>query len=158
VPNVRVIDSGGEQLGVLDIREAIRVAEEAGLDLVEVSGNADPPICKVMDFGKYKYQQSKKAHEAKKKQAVIVIKEIRMRPRTEEHDFQVKMRNVRKFLDSGNKVRVFIMFRGRELAHIELGSAKLSRVAEEIKDAGVVEQAPKREGRRMTMLIAPLVK
>jgi translation initiation factor IF-3 len=140
---------------VLDIREAVRVAEDAGLDLVEVSGHTDPPICKVMDFGKYKYQQSKKAHEAKKKQTVIVVKEIRMRPRTEEHDFQVKVRNIRKFLESGNKVRIFIMFRGRELAHMEMGSKKLAHVVEEVKDIGVVEQHPKREGRRMTMIIAP---
>ncbi|MEE9591360.1 MAG: translation initiation factor IF-3 [Thermodesulfobacteriota bacterium] len=156
--NVRVIDQEGKQLGVLGIQDAIKTAEEAGLDLVEISGGADPPVCKIMDYGKYKYQQSKKAHTAKKKQSVIVVKEMRMRPRTDEHDLQYKLRNIKKFLESGNKVRVFILFRGRELAHTELGRKMLDRVADELKDVSTVEQHPKREGRRMIMVFAPMSK
>lgn len=125
---------------------------------MEISGGADPPVCKVMDYGKYKYQQSKKAHTAKKKQSVIVIKEMRMRPRTDEHDLQYKLRNIKKFLESGNKVRVFILFRGRELAHTELGRKMLDRVADELKDVSTIEQQPKREGRRMIMVFAPMSK
>jgi translation initiation factor IF-3 len=143
---------------VLGIQDAIRTAEEVDLDLVEISGGADPPVCKIMDYGKYKYQQSKKAHTAKKKQSVIVVKEMRMRPRTDEHDLQYKLRNIKRFLESGNKVRVFILFRGRELAHTELGSKMLERVADELKDISIIEQQPKREGRRMIMIFAPISK
>ena len=136
--------------------EALTMAEDAGLDLVEVSPSAKPPVCRIMDYGKYKYLMSKKAHEAKKKQTVIHVKEVKLRVKTEEHDFKFKLRNARRFLEHGDKVKVGIFFRGREITHKELGMAMLKRVEEEIKDIAVVEHAPKMEGRSMMMIVSPI--
>jgi translation initiation factor IF-3 len=152
---VRVVADDGEQLGILSLSEALSAAEERGLDLVEVSPNAVPPVCRIMDFGKYKYQASKRAAEAKKKTARVELKEVKMRPKTEEHDFQFKVKNARRFLEDGNKVKVTIMFRGREVTHPEFGRKLLEKVAEEIKDIGVVESNPSMFGRFMTMIVAP---
>jgi translation initiation factor IF-3 len=142
-------------LGVMSVNEALQAAEDRGLDLVEVSPNANPPVCRIMDYGKYKYQASKRAAEAKKKSARVDIKEVKMRPKTEEHDFQVKLKNAMRFLEAGNKVKVTVMFRGREVTHPEFGFELMKRVAEEIGDAGQVEMAPRMAGRFMTMVIAP---
>jgi|TARA_Y100000294_G_scaffold134358_1_gene126943 translation initiation factor IF-3 len=142
-------------VGVISKEEGIEIAFEAGLDLVEVSPNADPPVCKVLDYGKYKYEAQKKANEARKKQKVIDVKEIKMRPGIDEHDYQVKMRSVRRFLDEGDKVKMTIRFRGREMAHQELGMKVLDRVREDVDELAKVEQFPKSEGRLMTMVIAP---
>ncbi len=155
VPQVRVIDAEGENHGVISIDDALEIADEAGLDLVEVSPQVDPPVCKVLDYGKYKYEQQKKANEARKKQKTIDVKEIKMRPGIDEHDYQVKMRNVRKFLDHGDKVKMTIRFRGREMAHQDLGLRVLTRVREELEDIIKIEQMPKTEGRLMVMVIAP---
>lgn len=152
---VRVVNAGGEMVGVISKEEGIEIAFEAGLDLVEVSPNADPPVCKVLDYGKYKYEAQKKANEARKKQKVIDVKEIKMRPGIDEHDYQVKMRSVRRFLDEGDKVKMTIRFRGREMAHQELGTKVLDRVREDVDELAKVEQFPKSEGRLMTMVIAP---
>ena len=152
---VRVIDDQGENHGVISIDHALEIADEAGLDLVEVSPQVKPPVCKVLDYGKYKYEQQKKANEARKKQKIIDVKEIKMRPGIEEHDYQVKMRNVRKFLDHGDKVKMTIRFRGREMAHQDLGLRVLTRVQEELEDSIKLEQMPTTEGRLMVMVIAP---
>ena len=152
---VRVIDDQGENHGVISIDDALEIADEAGLDLVEVSPQVEPPVCKVLDYGKYKYEQQKKANEARKKQKIIDVKEIKMRPGIEEHDYQVKMRNVRKFLDHGDKVKMTIRFRGREMAHQDLGLRVLTRVQEELEDSIKIEQTPTSEGRLMVMVIAP---
>ncbi len=140
----------------MPIADALSVSEEAGLDLVEVSANAEPPVCRIMDYGKFKYQQSKKARETKKKQTIILVKEMKFRVKTEEHDFQFKVRNIRKFINEGNKVKVFIMFRGREITHTDLGRKKLNRVAEVLKEEAALESPPKLEGRNMTMLLTPI--
>ena len=132
------------------------LATEAGLDLVEISPNAKPPVCKIMDFGKYKYEQQKRESEAKKKQKVIEVKEVKFRPNTDEHDYTVKMKNVTRFLENGDKVKVTLRFRGREMAHQNLGRELLERVAEDVKDLGKVENMPKMEGRQMVMMIGPL--
>lgn len=155
VPEVRLLDSEGNQLGVFIIGEAIRRAEEAGFDLVEISPGARPPVCKIMDYGKYKYEQNKKKHEQKKKQVVVQIKEIKMRPATEEHDYQTKLRHIKKFLGEGNKVKVTLRFRGREIAHMDLGHARMKRLVEEVRDIGEVESFPKMEGRQLFMMLAP---
>jgi len=155
VPKVRVIDAEGENHGVISIDDALEIADEAGLDLVEVSPQVSPPVCKVLDYGKFKYEQQKKANEARKKQKTIDVKEIKMRPGIDEHDYQVKMRNVRKFLDSGDKVKMTLRFRGREMAHQELGLRVLTRVREELEDVIKIEQMPRTEGRLMVMIIAP---
>ena len=152
---VRVVNADGEMVGVISKEEGIEIAFEAGLDLVEVSPNADPPVCKVLDYGKYKYEAQKKANEARKKQKVIDVKEIKMRPGIDEHDYQVKMRSVRRFLDEGDKVKMTIRFRGREMAHQELGMKVLDRVREDVDELAKVEQFPKSEGRLMPMVIAP---
>jgi len=156
VPQVRVVDNEGNQLGVMATRDALEAAEGAGLDLVEVAATANPPVCRIMDYGKYKYQLSKKAKEAKKKQAVVLIKEVKMRGKTEEHDFQFKLRNIKRFLADGHKVKVAIIFRGREITHTELGMGMLKRVAEELKPSAVIESGPRLEGRNMSMLLAPV--
>jgi translation initiation factor IF-3 len=153
---VRVIDPEGKQLGILPLTEAIRGAANFDLDLVEVSPKSDPPVCRIMDYGKFKYQQSKKAHEAKKKHAVIHIKEVKMRPKTEEHDFQFKLHHIERFLKEGNKTKVVIVFRGRELAHPDLGKNMLGRITEGSKEWGRVEQEPRFEGRNYVMVLAPL--
>ena len=155
VPNVRVIDAEGENHGVISLEDALEIADEAGLDLVEVSPQVSPPVCKVLDYGKFKYEQQKKANEARKKQKIIEVKEIKMRPSIDEHDYQVKMRNVRKFIDNGDKVKMTIRFRGREMAHQELGLRVLTRVREEMEEDIKVEQMPRTEGRLMVMIIAP---
>ena len=142
-------------VGVISKEKGIEIALEAGLDLVEVSPNADPPVCKVLDYGKYKYEAQKKANEARKKQKVIGVKEIKMRPGIDEHDYQVKMRSVRRFLEDGDKVKMTIRFRGREMAHQDLGMKVLDRIRDEIDELAKVEQLPKSEGRLMTMVIAP---
>ena len=152
---MRVIDPEGKQLGILAVKEAIRIAEERGLDLVEVAPNSQPPVCRIMNYGKYKYQQSKRTQEARKHQTVIHIKEVKVRPRTEEHDFQFKLRHVKRFLDEGNKVKISILFRGREIAHPEFGKEMLNRFVEEVKDIMVIEQFPRLEGRNMVMIMAP---
>ena len=153
--SVRLIDADGEQVGVVSVAEGIGMADEAGLDLVEVSPNANPPVCKILDYGKYKYEAQKKANEARKKQKTIDVKEIKMRPGIEEHDYQVKMRSVRKFLDNGDKVKMTIRFRGREMAHQDLGMRVLDRVRDELDEEVKIEQYPKTEGRLMTMVMAP---
>jgi translation initiation factor IF-3 len=153
---VRVIDPEGKQLGILPVVEALRNAFNLNLDLVEVSPKSEPPVCRIMDYGKFKYQQSKKAHDAKKKQAVIHLKEVKMRPKTEEHDFQFKLRHIEHFLKEGNKTKVTIVFRGRELAHPDLGRNMLGRITEEAKEWGKIEQAPKFEGRNFTVILAPI--
>ena len=153
--SVRCIDPNGEQLGILSIDEAMNKAEELGLDLVELQPNAHPPVCKILDYGKHKYQAQKRANEARKKQKIIEVKEIKLRPNIDQHDYQVKMRAVRKFLDGGDKVKITLRFRGREMAHVELGSDLLSRVQEDIDEFAKIESMPKMEGRQMTMVLAP---
>jgi translation initiation factor IF-3 len=152
---VRVIGQEGGQLGIMAVQEAIQLAEEQGLDLVEVAPDARPPVCRIMDFGKYKYQQSKRLQQAKKKQKVISVKEIKLRPKTEEHDYQFKTQHVRRFLQDGHKTKVTVVFRGRELAHTELGRQMLDRVATDLQDIGAIEQTPRQEGRNMTMVLSP---
>jgi len=152
---VLVIDENGEKRGVLPIEEALALAEEAGLDLVEVAPNAEPPVCKILDYGKYKYQAQKRAAEARKKQKTIEVKEVKMRPTIDTHDYEVKMRNLRKFLSKGDKVKVTIRFRGRELAHTELGRELMERVLADAGEDVKVELMPKMEGRQMVMILAP---
>lgn len=149
------MDQDGNQVGVMATIEAKRIAEEAGLDLVEVAPNARPPVCRIMDYGKYKYEQSKKAKESKKKQHIINLKEMRYRPKIEEHDFQFKTRHVRQFLEEGNKVRCFVLFRGRERAHTEFGQRLLLKVAGVLEDVAQIETHPMMEGRSMNMILAP---
>jgi translation initiation factor IF-3 len=141
---------------VVSPEKALLMAEDAGLDLVEISPNASPPVCKIMDFGKYKYEQQKRESEARKKQKIIEVKEIKFRPGTDIHDYDVKMRSVYKFLENGDKVKITMRFRGREMAHQELGRELLERVAEDVKEHGKVENIPKLEGRQMTMMIGPM--
>lgn len=150
-----MIAADGEQLGILPTDEARRRAEEQSLDLVEVSPMARPPVCKIMDFGKFKYDQKKKANEAKKKQHVIEVKEVKFRPKTDQHDFDVKLNRLKRFLDEGNKSKVTIMFRGREIVHPEIGRDILDRVANAVKETGQVETPPRMEGRQMFMIVAP---
>ena len=152
---VRCIAPDGEQLGVMKTEDAIAEADSHGLDLVEVSPNADPPVCKILDYGKFKFEAQKKRNEAKKKQKVIEVKEIKLRPNIDEHDYQVKMRSVQKFLGEGDKVKVTLRFRGREMAHQELGVNVLNRVREDTDEVAKVEAFPKLEGRQMIMVIAP---
>lgn len=154
-PQVRVIDADGEQVGVMAIRQAQELADEAGLDLVEIAPNGEPPVCRIMDYGKFRFEQAKKASLAKKKQKITQVKEVKFRPGTEEADYQVKMRNVRRFLEEGDKVKVTLRFRGRELAHKELGAAMLKRIETELAEDINVEQFPRMEGRQMVMMIAP---
>jgi translation initiation factor IF-3 len=155
VAEVRLVDAEGEMIGVVPIREAIAAAEAAGLDLVEVSPNSDPPVCKILDHGKYKYEAQKKAAEARKKQKTVDVKEIKMRPNIETHDYDVKMRNIHRFLGEGDKVKVTLRFRGREMAHQELGMKVLDRVRDDLEELAKVEQMPKMEGRQMIMVLAP---
>jgi translation initiation factor IF-3 len=150
-----VIGPDGEQVGILSRFEALRMAQDAGLDLVEIVPNADPPVCRIMDFGKYKFELQKKANLAKKKQKQVEIKEMKFRPGTDDGDFDVKMRAIRRFLEEGDKVKINLRFRGRELAHIDLGDAMLSRIAKEVGEDGVVEQRSRVEGRVMSMMISP---
>ncbi|BDQ33290.1 translation initiation factor IF-3 [Pseudodesulfovibrio portus] len=155
---MRVVDDDGEQLGVMVTRDALDRAREKGLDLVEVAPNADPPVCKIMDYGKFKYQQQKKLQEAKKKQTVIKIKEVKFRPKTDEHDYQTKLKKIVKFLDDGDRCKVTIFFRGREIVHKDRGLMMLDRVVEDTQDIAKVESKPMSEGRTMTMMLAPVKK
>lgn len=155
VPKVRVIDQDGENLGVLYTREAIAISQEAGLNLVEVSPGADPPVCKILDIGKFKYESQKKAAAARKNQKTQEIKEIKMRPNIDEHDYQTKMKAINRFLEDGDKVKLTLRFRGRELSHGELGLKLLERVRDETAELAKVEQLPRLEGRQMLMVIAP---
>ncbi len=150
-----MIDPDGTQIGVIPIAQALETAAEFGLDLVEVSPNANPPVCKIMDYGRYKYQQDKKKQEAKKKQTTFQVKEIKVRPKTGEHDLNVKIGHIKKFLTRKDKVKVTLMFRGREITLTELGREVLAKIVEEIDEIAVVEQAPKFEGRTMVMILAP---
>lgn len=150
-----MISPEGEQLGILPIEEALAVAQERELDLVEVAPNERPPVCRIMDFGKYKYQQAKRSQEAKKRQKVIQTKEVKMRPKTEEHDYQFKMRHARRFLEEGDKVKVTVLFRGREMDHIDLGQRILDRVIADCKDVATIEQHPKFEGQALTTVLTP---
>ncbi len=152
---IRLVDADGEMIGVVPTEEALDRAADAGLDLVEVSPNADPPVCKILDFGKLKYENQKKKAEARKKQKTIDVKEIKMRPGIEEHDYQVKMRSMRRFIDDGDKVKVTLRFRGREMAHQDLGAKVLDRVRDDMDEMAKVEQFPQMEGRQMTMVFAP---
>ncbi len=154
-PEVRVIGHDGQQLGIITIRKALELAAEVHLDLVEVAPNADPPVCKIMDFGKFKYQQNKRTQEAKKKQTVIQVKEVKIRPKTDEHDLQVKIRHIKRFLAQKDKAKVTILFRGREIAYSDQGVKVLERIKEELKDDIVIEQHPKMEGRNLIMILAP---
>lgn len=152
---VRLIGPDGRQLGIMSLKDALRHAQDAQLDLVKIASDAKPPVCKVMDFGKFKYEQSKREKEARKNQKVINIKEIRMNPTIDEHDFQVRLKNTLKFLKDGDKVKVSIRFRGRQMAHTKLGEEVLNKMAENIKELGVVERMPKMEGRNMIMILSP---
>lgn len=152
---VRLIGPDGEQIGIMPLAEALARAQAYNLDLVEVAPQANPPVCRIMDYGKYKYLQSKKIQEARKKQTIIQVKEIKLRPKIEEHDFSFKIKNIRRFLSQKDKAKVSLIFRGREIAHPQIGIDLLNRVAAEVADIGVVEQPPKIEGRNLTMIIAP---
>jgi translation initiation factor IF-3 len=150
-----VIGSQGEQLGVLSIEQALAKAQEEGLDLVEVSPMTKPPVCKILDYGKFKYLEKKKQNEAKKKQVVVLLKEVKFRPRTEEHDYDVKLKKIREFLAEANKAKITVMFRGREMSHRELGQKVLERIMSDIKDVAVIESVPRMEGRLLFMIVAP---
>jgi translation initiation factor IF-3 len=152
---VRLVDENGEMVGIVGRSEAIEMAVEAGLDLVEVAPNADPPVCKILDYGKFKYEEQKKKNEARKKQKIIEVKEIKLRPSIDDHDYQVKMRSMNKFIEEGDKVKVTMRFRGRELAHQELGMNVLMRVRDDLEEIAKVEQMPRMEGRQMTMVVSP---
>ncbi len=158
VSKVRAIDSDGSQLGILETRDAVRMAEEKDLDLVMVSDKADPPVCKIMDYGKYKYEQGKKEKEAKKKQHNAEVKEVKMRYKIEEHDYQVRINQAKRFFEDGDKVKATITFRGRESQHTNLAEELLKRMAQDLEDVAEVQQAPKREGRSMMMLLSPKTK
>ena len=153
-----MVGAQGEQLGVLTIDQALERAGAEGLDLVEVNPMAKPPVCKIMDYGRFKYEEKKKTNEAKKKQVVVKVKEIKLRPKTEEHDYDFKIRNVRTFIEEGNKAKITIMFRGREITHRELGTAVLDDVVQDLKDVAVVESTPRMEGRQMFMILSPNAK
>lgn len=155
---MRLIDQDGNQIGIVSLAHAKQIAEDAELDLVEVSPTAKPPVCRIMDYGKYKFEQSKKQQEARKKQKQIQVKEVKFRPGTEEGDYQVKLRNLIRFLNDGDKAKVTLRFRGREMAHQDIGRKLLRRVEEDLAEYGAVEQLPKMEGRQMTMVIAPTKK
>jgi translation initiation factor IF-3 len=155
---VRVIGADGEQLGILGRSEAIALARDAGLDLVEVAATADPPVCRIMDYGKFKYEAQKKKQEAKKRQTVIQVKEIKLRPKTDEHDYQTKVGHIRRFLENGDRCKVTIYFRGREIVHKDRGQTMLDRVTEATKDVGKIEQEARAEGRTLHMMLVPLAR
>jgi translation initiation factor IF-3 len=155
VPKVQLIDAEGNNRGIVSINDALLMAEEAGLDLVEIAANSEPPVAKITDLGKLKYQSQKKASEARKRQKTIEIKEIKMRPNIDTHDYEVKMKAVRRFFDEGDKVKLTLRFRGREMAHLELGMQLLNRVREEVEEIAKVEAEPKLEGRQMMMVLSP---
>jgi translation initiation factor IF-3 len=155
VPNVRLVDEAGEMVGVVPTRQALEMATAAGLDLVEVAAAADPPVCKILDYGKFKFQEQKRKNEARKKQKVIEVKEIKMRPSIDDNDYNVKMRAIHRFLEEGDKVKITIRFRGREMLHQELGMVVLDRVRADLDERAKIEQFPKLEGRQMTMVLVP---
>ncbi len=155
MPRVRVIDAEGEMLGILTRDQALAAAEEVGMDLVEIQPTADPPVCRIMDYGKFKFEQQKKANAAKKKQKIVEIKELKFRPTTDDGDYNIKMRNLRRFLEEGDKVKVNIRFKGREMAHQELGLEMAKRIETDLADEVVIEQRPRLEGRQMIMMVAP---
>ncbi|WP_027284827.1 translation initiation factor IF-3 [Rubritepida flocculans] len=155
VPQVRLIDENGEMIGVMSIRDALYRAYQAGLDLLEISPNAVPPVCKITDYGKFKYEQQKKANEARKKQKIVEIKEIKVRPNIDDHDYEVKMKQAKSFISEGDKVKVTLRFRGREMAHQELGVKLLERIRAELADMVKVESMPRLENRQMVMVLAP---
>ncbi|MGD0170349.1 MAG: translation initiation factor IF-3 [Smithella sp.] len=153
--SVRVITEDGKQLGVITLQEALARAEEAGLDLVEVSASTDTPVCKIMDYGKYRYKQNKKLHDAKKSQTVIQVKEIKLKPKTEEHDVQVKLKHIKKFLNNHDKVKVSMMFRGREIAFTDIGRKLMETIKAELANECIIDQEPRLEGRNMVMIFSP---
>ena len=155
IREVRVTGANGEQLGIMQTRDALKLAEDQHLDLVEVAPKARPPVCKIMDFGKYRYEQQKRDKEARKKQKVITIKEVKLRPNIEQHDFEVKLKNAQRFIEEGNKVKVTVMFRGRELSHPELGTVILNKMSEALGDTVSMERSAKLEGKNMTMILSP---
>jgi translation initiation factor IF-3 len=155
VPRVRVIGADGEMVGVLSREEALALAEESGMDLVEIQPTADPPVCRIMDYGKFKFEAQKKANAAKKKQKIVEIKELKFRPTTDDGDYNIKLRNLRRFLEEGDKVKVNIRFKGREMAHQELGMQMAARIEKDLADEVVIEQRPRLEGRQMIMMVAP---
>jgi translation initiation factor IF-3 len=155
-PEVQVIGSDGENLGTLNTNEAISMAKNQGLDLIEIAPNANPPVCKIMDMGKYKYDLQKKANQAKKKQKTVSLKEIKLRPGTETHDYNFKIKNAKKFITKGNKVKFTVKFKGREMQHTDLGKDLMNKIIEETKDIAKIESKPKFEGRQMVMIIQPL--
>jgi translation initiation factor IF-3 len=155
VPQVRVIGEDGNQVGIMDTSKALAMARQAGLDLVEVAPSSKPPVCRIIDYGKYRYKQSKRAKEARKKQHVTHIKELKVRPKIEEHDYQFKVKHAREFLTAGNKVKLTVVFRGRELYHVEFGEKILQRMAEDLNEVAQVERETKLEGRNLVMIVAP---
>lgn len=155
VPQVRLIDEEGQQVGIVNTQEALMMAEERGLDLVEVAPNSDPPVCRIMDYGKFLYEQNKKAREARKNQKVVEVKEVQIRPSTDDHDIDVKSNRAREFLSDGHKVKFNMRFRGRQLAHQDIGVRMLEEIAEDLRDIAVVEVRPTSEGRTITMVVAP---
>jgi translation initiation factor IF-3 len=155
VNQLRLVDERGDMVGIVSRNEALDMAADAGLDLVEIAPNADPPVCKILDFGKYKYEEQKKKNEAKKKQKIIEVKEVKFRPSIDDHDYDVKMRSMQKFIGEGDKVKVTMRFRGRELAHQEIGMDVLMRVKGDLDAVAKVEQFPRMEGRQMTMVVSP---
>jgi translation initiation factor IF-3 len=155
VPEVRVIGDDGEQLGVMNTREAVNLAREKGLDLVEVAAQADPPVCRIIDYGKFQYEAKKKANEAKKKQVTITVKEVKFRPSTDEHDYDYRMKHAREWLQDGDKVKATIWFRGREMTHRELGARILEKLEKDLADVGEVEARPRMEGNQMFIIVAP---
>lgn len=158
VPQVRLIDEVGNQVGVVPTYQALQMARERGLDLMEVSPNSQPPVCKICDYGKFKYEKKKKEQQAKKKQTVIKVKEVQLRPQTEEHDLEYKFRNVRQFLEDGDKAKITIMFRGREITYVEQGHRMMRQLIEMVKDVAVVEAPPKLEGKKLIMVLSPMKK
>ena len=155
VKEVSVIGDDGEHLGTIPTEEALSIAEDQGMDLVEVAANSNPPVCRIMDYGKHKYKASKKAHEAKKNQKIVHVKEVKFRPNTDQHDFDFKLKHVQRFLENGDKAKVVIFFKGREIVHREFGQKVLERVAEQTEDIAVIEQSAKQEGRTLVMILAP---
>jgi len=153
--SIRLVGVDGEQIGVVSVEEGLAMAREQGFDLVEVAPKATPPVCRIMDYGKYKYEQSKRAKEARKHQHVILVKEMKFRPKTEDHDYQFKLKHIKKFLADGNKVKVTVRFRGREMAHTELGRTMLERLVHDTEESATVEQQPKLEGRNMILVLGP---
>ncbi|MDD5280557.1 MAG: translation initiation factor IF-3 [Acidithiobacillus sp.] len=152
---IRLIGVEGEQMGVVSVMEALSAAEEAELDLVEIAPQAEPPVCRIMDYGKFRFQESKRQHEAKRRQKQTQVKEIKFRPRTDDADYQIKLRNIMRFIDDGDRAKITLRFRGREMSHPELGMELLNRVEKDLAEVGVVEQRPRMEGRQMVMIVAP---